>query len=69
MTNRPTIWICGACGREGESREALWKADSSCGYWAVEVYVDSVGRDPTGRVCRASAVGEDRDGLRGEASR
>jgi hypothetical protein len=52
---RPTIWLCQACGRRGASRGDLYAADSSCGTWAVEVWVDSI-LEKDGRVVSAEAA-------------
>lgn len=53
---RPTLWVCAACGREGDSKEALFAKDTSCGTWAIKVYADAVTRTPEGRIIEAIAV-------------
>jgi hypothetical protein len=60
MMLKNTTWVCGACGREGVSRDELRNRDSSCGTWAVEVYVDSIVRDRSGRLVSAKATGSQR---------
>lgn len=51
---RPTIWLCGACGKTGPTRETV--GDESCWMWSVTVYVDSIQRDATGRIIGAQAT-------------
>ena len=53
----PPLWVCGACGRECESREALRARDTSCGTWAVQVDPATVVRDEAGKVVKADAIG------------
>lgn len=53
MSERPTLIVCGACGRvRGEARG--W--DTSCATHAIEVWADSVVRDG-GLVTKADATG------------
>lgn len=54
-TNTDQLWVCGACGREGPSREALRDRDTSCGTHAVRVDPASVERNAAGRVVKAQA--------------
>ena len=51
---RKTIWVCGACGRSGETRMTV--GDESCYLKSVEVFEDTVQRGPDGLVKAATAV-------------
>lgn len=54
MSERKTIWLCGACGKTGKTRMTV--GDESCYLNAVEVYVDSIKRNLNGRIKYAKAV-------------
>lgn len=54
MSERKTIWLCGACGRTGETRMTV--GDESCYLNSVEVFVDSIQRNLNGRIKAATAV-------------
>lgn len=57
------LWVCGACAREGVSREALRDRDTNCGTWAVRVDPASVVRDRGGRITKADAWSGDKKKL------
>lgn len=52
------LWVCGACGREGPSREAIYERSTSCGTWAVQVDPATVVRSIGGVVVSAEAIKE-----------
>lgn len=54
MPDRPTIWVCHACGKTGETRETI--DDESCWMHGVLVWADSVIYDARGRAVAAEAV-------------
>ncbi len=53
MSERKTIWLCGACGRTGETRMTV--GDESCYLNSVEVFVDSIQRNLNGRTDQVRA--------------
>lgn len=52
----PTVWVCAACGRVGESRWTV--GDESCGMHAVECWRSSVRGDPNQGNLSATVVGQ-----------
>ncbi len=54
VSERKTIWLCGACGKTGEARMTV--GDESCYLNSVEVFVDSIQRDLNGRIKTATVV-------------
>lgn len=56
---KPTVFVCGACGKVGETRRTV--GDESCYLHAVEVWRSSIvleGDWPRSRVVRAMAATE-----------
>ena len=51
---RPTVWVCGACGKTGPARDKV--GDESCYLNSVECFEESIERDERGRVRKATAV-------------
>jgi len=45
---RRTVWVCGACGKHGPTRETV--GDESCFIWGVEVWTGSLRLDTRGLV-------------------
>lgn len=54
-----TVWLCGACGRQGRDRHAL--GDTSCVTWAVLVQEASIQREADGTVRAEAAFVEEPD--------
>jgi hypothetical protein len=57
VTDRKRVWVCGACGKIGATRDTV--GDESCYMWSVECWEDSVLRDLNGNVRGAQAVPKD----------
>ena len=51
---RPTLWVCGACGKTGDARDTI--GDEACYMWGNLCYLDSLVYDQLGNLRGAQAV-------------